>query len=436
MPQPSCPSSRSADAGPDGLTEVLLCQRFLPEHGGSIRWMYEVYRRWPQVVEVVTHDYDNAPRGTAMAQAPAHPTSGDVVADENLILDRRDIFMGDWGLDRPGQLVRYWRMMRAVAERLKRGGRVRVHCIHAVPEAVSLLPLKALYRKRLSIICYAHGEEITACQSSRQLTWLMRRAHRGIDLMLANSRYTRDLAAKYIDPARLAIVHPGVDLPAFEPAARLGRQWRAQMGLGERPVVLTVGRLDPRKNQMAVIEAMARLGDRFGDAVYIVAGDGRHRPALERRAAELGLGERVRFTGMVDGQMKLALYGACDVFAMPAVQDGTDVEGFGMVFLEAAACGKPSLAGASGGQPDAVRDGRTGLVVDGADLDAVTAALARLLGDRPWRTALGEAAYAWASGLDWPRVVQRTVELTEMTEVGLPREKGDRAGYARPDHHG
>ena len=399
-----------------GVTDVLLCQRFLPEHGGSIRWMYEVYRRWPGPVDVVTHDYyGSPPRTPEFPEAPNRPAGGDHVTAANLTLDRRDIFMRGWGLDRPGHIVRYLRMMRAVRQRLRRGGRVRVHCIHAVPEAASLLPLKVLYRDRLKIISYAHGEEITACESSRQLRWLMRQSHRGITLMLANSSYTRSLVSKYIDPERVHIVHPGVEMSEFAHALELGRQWRAEQGLGEHRILLTVGRLDPRKNHGAVIESMARLAERHADVLYIIAGEGRHRPVLERRAAELGLAERVRFIGAVDGRLKLALFGACDVFAMPAIRDGTDVEGFGMVFLEAAACGKPSLAGIAGGQADAVDHERTGLVVDGTDCDAVTAALDRLLSDKRWRTRLGEAAYRWAHQFDWDRVVQRTVQLVEDT---------------------
>ncbi len=395
---------------------MLLCQRFLPEHGGSIRWMYEVYRRWPGPVEVVTHDYYGAPPRTAeFPDAPQRPAGGDHVTAANLKVDRRDLFMRGWGVDRPSHLVRYLRMTRAIGERLRRGGRVRVHCIHAVPEAASLLPLKALYRDRLKIISYAHGEEITACESSRQLRWLMRQSHRGVALMLANSRYTRDLVSNYIDPARVQVVHPGVEMSGFAQALELGRRWRTEQGLGERRILLTVGRLDPRKNHAAVIESLASLGERHADVLYIIAGEGRHRPVLERRAAELGLAERVRFVGAVDGRLKLALFGACDVFAMPAIREGTDVEGFGMVFLEAAACGKPSLAGIAGGQADAVDHERTGLVVDGTDREAVTAALDRLLSDKRWRTGLGEAAYGWAHQFDWDRVVQRTVQLVEDT---------------------
>lgn len=406
-------------------TDILLAQRFLPEFGGSIAWMHNVYSRWPRPVQVITHDYYNVALGTASFPLPAaRPAGGgDHVTSANLIMDRRDIFLRDWGMDRVGKWRKYWRMMGAVKERLKAkpqagagaegGAVVRVHCIHAVPEAVSLIPLKWRYGRRLKVICYAHGEEITACLTSRQLTFLMHRAHGIIDLMIANSRNTQRLLANHIDPAKVVVVHPGVDLSAFDGAAAAGMQWRRQQGLEDRQIVLTVARLDVRKNQAMVVRAVAQLAAKHPKLLYVVAGGGGQMEALKQLAAELNVADRVRFAGEVDGATKLALYGGCDVFAMPAVKHGTDIEGFGMVFLEAGACGKPSVAGNTGGQAEAVMDGETGLVVDGNDLSAVTAALDRLLGDADLRRRMGAAGRAKAETHDWPRVVQRTVELVE-----------------------
>jgi phosphatidylinositol alpha-1,6-mannosyltransferase len=405
-------------------TDILLAQRFLPEMGGSIAWMHDVYRRWPQPVQVITHDYYSVALGTASYPQPAaRPAGGgDHVTSENLLMDRRDIFLRDWGMDRWGKARKYWRMMAAVRERFKAkppaaGGAgkavVRVHCIHAVPEAVSLIPLKWRYGRRLKVICYAHGEEITACLTSRQLTFLMHRAHGLVDLMIANSRNTQRLLSNHIDPAKVVVVHPGVDLPAFDGAAEAGQAWRQAQGLQDRLIVLTLARLDVRKNQAMVMRAVAELARRHPNLLYVMAGGGGQMEALKQLASELNLSGRVRFTGEVDGATKLALYGACDVFAMPAIQHGTDLEGFGMVFLEAGACGKPSIAGHSGGQAEAVNDGETGLVVDGHDLSAVTAALDRLLSDPALRQSMGNAGRRKAEAHDWPRVVQRTVELVE-----------------------
>jgi len=108
----------------DHTIDLLLAQRFLPEFGGSISWMYQVYRRWPSPIEVVTHDYYAHPIDPSKTYD--RPTDGDHVTDENLLMDRRDIFLHDWGLDRPSKLVRYRRMTKAVKERLNRVGKPTV----------------------------------------------------------------------------------------------------------------------------------------------------------------------------------------------------------------------------------------------------------------------------------------------------------------------
>jgi phosphatidylinositol alpha-1,6-mannosyltransferase len=301
-------------------------------------------------------------------------------------------------------------MTRAVHEVMRKTkGLVRVHCTHAVPEVVSLLALRRKYGRRLQVICYAHGEEITACCSSRQLKFLMRRAHRIIDLMIANSHYTARLLREHIDPDKIKIVHPGVLLDEFAGAHTVGDALRAKHGWQDRTLVLPIGRLDPRKNHSAVIDAVAK----HPNITYIIAGVGREMDRLKAQAQQLDIGDRMIFMGQVDNPTRIAIYGGCDFFAMPAIQDGTDVEGFGMVFLEAAACGKPSICGNTGGQADAVLDGQTGLAVDGADPVQVNDAIIRMATDNPLRTRLGQGALKHAYNFDWPNVVQQTAQLVE-----------------------
>lgn len=397
--------------------DVLLSQKFVPEPGGSIRWMYEVYRRWPCPIEVVTHDYYTDPPNTPeFPHVPAPPNGRDHVTDPNLILDRRVIFINDWGMENPRRLVRYARMTRIMHQKLRTHGRLRVHCTHAVPEVVSLLPLRWMYGRRLTIVCYAHGEEVTACCSSRQLRFLMHRANAQVDLMIANSRYTAGVLADHIDATRVRVVHPGVEVATFAGVEAQGATWRASSGLADKLIVLTVGRLDPRKNHAAVIDAVAALSPKFPNLVYVIVGQGRQLERLCQQATRLGVADRVVFAGAVSNQTKLAMYGGCDLFAMPAIRDGSDVEGFGMVFLEAAACGKPTLAGKEGGQAEAVVDGQTGLVVDGTNPTAVTGAMQRLLSDPGLREQLGLAGRVHARAFDWSKVVQRTVELVENIE--------------------
>ncbi|MBI1338316.1 MAG: glycosyltransferase [Phycisphaera sp.] len=408
---------------------ILLAQRFVPEMGGSILWMHEVYRRWPGRVHVITHDHYRAPLLLPECPEPfIQPDNPgrDHVTDANLEMHRVDFFLKDWGLQSLDQWKRYARITKAVKRVIRdhsgqASGGIVVHCVHAVPEVVGLIPLKWKYGKRLRIVCYAHGEEVTACLSSRQLRMLMTQAHRRVDLMIANSEFTRKKLDGLIDPRKVRIQHPGVEVKAFEGSEAAGRAWRGAKGItDDTRVLLTVGRIDPRKNHAAVIRAMPTLLNNVtGPIVYVVAGVGRAQKELAKLASELGVAQHVRFVGPISAEEKSGVYGACEVFAMPGVYDGTDVEGFGIVYIEAAACGKPSVAGKVGGMPEAVLNNQTGLIVDGHDQSAVDAALLKMLTDADERQRLGKQALDRARELDWQRVFENIHELVE----GLGRKE-------------
>ena len=158
-----------------------------------------------------------------------------------------------------------------------------------------------------------------------------------------------------------------------------------------------------------VLAALARLRERFPRIVYLVGGDGDDLPRLRRLAAELGVEAQVEFLGRLpDGKVKAALFERSDVFAMPVRRVGASVEGFGIVYAEAAWRGVPSLAGAEGGASDAVLDGKTGLVRRGDDAEAVLAALTTLLSDDGLRARMGEAARRRArEELAWTHALPR-----------------------------
>jgi phosphatidylinositol alpha-1,6-mannosyltransferase len=192
------------------------------------------------------------------------------------------------------------------------------------------------------------------------------------------------------------VVPCGVDVDRFVPLdAAARRSAREHCGIDpDRPVVLGVSRLVPRKGFDVLIEAMATLGR---DAQLVIGGSGRDRERLERLAAERGV--PVQFLGRVPDADMAALYGCADVFAMLCRADrwgGLEAEGFGIVFLEAAACGVPQIAGRSGGSHEAVADGETGFVVEPRDVAAVRRSLQALLDDDTLRTRMAEASRARA----------------------------------------
>jgi phosphatidylinositol alpha-1,6-mannosyltransferase len=244
------------------------------------------------------------------------------------------------------------------------------------------------------VVQYFHANEIG------HRPRLARFAARQADLSIAVSRYTRDLVLAVGGPGeRIEVIHPGVDLPPLRREGTPGEGW---------PTVLTIARLEHHyKGHDVMIEAMKLVAARVPGARWVVIGDGALRAELTARARAAGLDEdTAHFLGAVDDRERDAWLEGADVFAMPSRLPGGGLagEGFGIVYLEAAAHGCPVVAGAVGGALDAVEDGATGLLVDPTDPRAVAAALIELLEDRPRRERMAAAAVDRAQRFAWPRV--------------------------------
>ncbi len=206
---------------------------------------------------------------------------------------------------------------------------------------------------------------------------------------------------------------PGVDEKTFHPGSG-GDEIRARLGLSDRPVVVCVSRLVPRKGQDTLIEAMPRILAAVPDAVLLVVGGGPYEGDLHALAASTGVADSVVFTGAVPWSELPAHYGAGDVFAMPCRtrRGGLDVEGLGIVYLEASATGLPVVAGDSGGAPDAVLDGETGWVVRGGAPEDAADRIVALLQDPALRRRMGERGRAWVEERwRWDLLADRLREL-------------------------
>jgi phosphatidylinositol alpha-1,6-mannosyltransferase len=206
----------------------------------------------------------------------------------------------------------------------------------------------------------------------------------------------------------LSVLYPGVDVDRFAPSVD-GTPVRERHGLGSSPVVLCVSRLVPRKGQDTLIRSMEFVRNLVPDAVLVVAGGGPYRPKLEAEAARAPTGSVV-LAGEISDEDAPRYYAAADVFAMPCRSrwGGLEVEGFGIVFLEAAATGKAVVAGRSGGADEAVVDEETGLLVEGREPKAVALAVARLLTDRQIADRMGSAGRARAENeFAWPILARR-----------------------------
>jgi phosphatidylinositol alpha-1,6-mannosyltransferase len=264
--------------------------------------------------------------------------------------------------------------------------------------------LAAGLRERAGIqraVALTHGHEVgwAALPAARGL---LKRIARGTDVVTYLTGYQRARLARVLDGlTTLERLAPGVDTDTYHPGVD-GSAVREKYGLADRPVVVCVSRLVPRKGQDILIEAMPAIRRRVPDAALLVVGGGPDRVRLRRMAEIADLAGHVVFTGSVPWDDLPAHYAAGDVYAMPCRtrRRGLDVEGLGIVYLEASASGLPVVAGDSGGAPDAVREGETGYVVNGRDVAAVADRVATLLGDPDLARRMGTAGRAWVEA-EW-----------------------------------
>jgi phosphatidyl-myo-inositol dimannoside synthase len=303
--------------------------------------------------------------------------------------------------DRTSMLLPTRRVRRDVVAAFREHGCDRVLFGASAPLGLLAPALREAGARR--VVAITHGHEVwwARVPGTRQL---LRRIGDSVDVLTYISGWCRDQIARGLSPAgrshqqRLA---PGVDSARFFPGCG-GEQVRAERGLQGVPLVVCAARLVARKGQDQLIAAWPAVQRAVPGAKLLIVGDGKYRSALDMQVARLGLQDAVTFTGPVTWADIPPYFDAADVFAMPSRTRlaGLEPEGLGIVFLEAAACGKPVIVGRSGGAPDAVDDGVTGYVVDPTSPDEIAARVVELLTDPDKARAMGEAGRIRAQA-DW-----------------------------------
>ena len=270
----------------------------------------------------------------------------------------------------------------------------------AAPLGLLAPGLRAAGARRIVALTHGHEAGWAALPGARSL---LRRIGNQVDVVTYLGEYFRVRLARALSPqaaGRMVRLAPGVDPTVFRRGAG-GAAMRQRLGLTGRPVVLCVSRMVPRKGQDTLLRAWpqvrAAAARAAGGPVLLLVGDGPYRAELGRLAGRLGVADSVVFTGPVSWQDLPGYYDAGDVFAMPCRtrRHGLDVEGLGIVYLEASAAGLPVIGGDSGGAPDAILHGESGYVVPGGDVPAVAARLTELLADPAAAAAMGEKGMAW-----------------------------------------
>lgn len=373
---------------------LVVTQDFPPAVGGIQTYSWELARRWASSAEALrvvapTHDGADAVDASAPFDVTRVPGRPDLLPLTALPVVPR--------------LAR--RMPAAVA-------------FHAQWQTVGASALaRAWTGWPQRIVCAAHGRELllNPLDSLPGLTDAYARLRRWtlqqVDRFVPVSRYTAGLLYGLgVERERLHVVPNGTDPERFQP--RDASALRARLGLDGHATLLTVGRLVQRKGIDTVLHALSSVADAVPSVRYLVVGTGPDRDRLERLARRLGVAERVCFAGRVPHADLARYYSAADLFVMPSREEPPDVEGFGLVFLEANACGVPVVGARSGGVPDAVQHEHTGLLVPPADPKALATAICRVLTRPEWAAALGANGRRRAAGVaSWDRIAERILSL-------------------------
>lgn len=410
------------------MKAALLSEVFPPMVGGSGRWLWELYRRLPpDRVRILA------------GEAEGHETFD---ATHQLALSRVPLTFSTW-LIRRSSFGQYRRAGAALLRALEPGEISMVHCGKVLPEG--LLARWARLRTGVPYACYAHGEEVNLSNRRQRPPWPARRVFdsrelgqmvglvlRGATLVIANSRNTRGILIDRwrLPEERVRLLNPGVDTRQFAPAERRPAV-RARLGWSDRPVILTVGRLQRRKGQDTMIRALRAVRDLVPDVLYAIVGAGEEHRRLVELAHEQGLASAVSFLGEVTDRQLVECYQQCDLFVLPNREIDGDIEGFGMVLLEAQACGRPVIAGRSGGTAEAMRDGISGRLVACEEPDALAAAVGELLADEALRREMGDRGRDWVTReFDWEVVCRKAADILELGEA-VPADRDSRSPRPR-----
>lgn len=343
---------------------LLLTENFPPIEGGSGRWLWELYTRIPaHCVTILTHD-----------------TAGGRTFDEGHKLNvvRFPMSCPEWGFKSIKGLKFYWALFRKVKALVKAHEIDEIHCGRVIPEGVVAWLVKKVTGVRF--VCFVHGEDVETAATSREQSLMVKQVCKNSELLICNSENSANLVESlgFAAKDKCVVLHPGVDTQKFQPATS-DAAFREGLGWDDKLVLLTVGRLQKRKGQDYLIQALPRLLESFPNLHYAIVGRGECEELLRALVVEYDLIDHVSIHTDLDDEQLVKCYQQCDVFILPNRTIGNDIEGFGMVLVEAQACGKPVIAGDSGGTRETMSIGDTGHIIDCSSPESITSELSHIL---------------------------------------------------------
>jgi phosphatidylinositol alpha-1,6-mannosyltransferase len=390
----------------NGPRILLITDVFKPMVGGSGAVLEELARQLPQNISIATPD-----RGQPDPEAGSRPFQvfrcraferrlplppGKLRAVLNLLFNKLWV--------RPRALSD----VRAAITRT----RAQVVCLNNVPSTYWLLEALKKRCPRIPVLFYVHGEEIAAASSRSVIERLKNRAMQHSDGVIAVSLFTRDrVLGCGVAPEKVTTLYNGVDIDRFTPGEK-DPALIARFGLAGKQVLLCLARLDERKGQDMLLRAMPQIVAAHPEARLLIVGSGDYEATLRGLAASLRLDEFVIFAGPATEDEVPRFYRTADFYVMPnRTTEGGDTEGFGLVFLEAGACGKAVIGGRAGGVPEAVLHGFSGLLVDGTSPEEIAWACRVLLEDASSAAIMASNGLARSAQYSWKAQAQLFLQI-------------------------
>jgi len=376
---------------------LVISELFLPTKGGTAVWFYEVYRRLGgKEIHILT-----SKNNTSEKQDKIHTNS----------VHRIQLKRYNW--IKPESLIIYLKLFLVGFYIIKRYSIQQIHAGRVLPEGLVGVILAKIFKTK--VIIYAHGEEITTwIQPGKHKT--MKYAYKKADAIIANSNFTKEQLIKLgIDSNAIHLISPGVDLQRFKKTEKDSTLLNKYGIPNNSVILLSVGRLTRRKGFDNVIKSLPNILKKTKQTHYIIIGIGEDYSYLKRLSQEYNVSENIHLIGHVSMDELPKWYNICDIFIMPNRDIDNDTEGFGMVFLEAAACGKTSIGGNTGGTGNAIIDRKTGLRIDGNNIEEITSSVIKLLTNNSLKSELEYNAFTRATKLfSWDEVSKKTKDLSEM----------------------
>lgn len=347
---------------------LIITSGFPPNKGGVQRYIYDLYsNQGGDPYRVLTFD---------------HPGSAEF--DRTCGLSVTRLHTPKWL-----RTTKRARLLLTALRIVVREKTPHIHCGSVRPDGRVGYLLKKVTGK--DYLTFAHGREMSSAGSS-PISSGKRKALIDSKVVIANSSFTRDRLIRLgVSADRIEIVHPGVDTRAFVHMPK-SQRLEESLGIKDKRIILSVGRVVERKGFDTMVRALPSIAARVPNVCYLIVGSGCYLSEVRRLAASLGVDSHLKVADTVTDELLPECYSLADAVAMVsrALPDG-DCEGFGIVMIEAGACGKPVIGGMSGGMPDAVADGVTGLLVEPTDADQVADAVIRLMEDKGLAANMGAA---------------------------------------------